>query len=149
LSEGPLLVGDGDRLRFTGALVGGGNLHDTVGLGFRYDLDLGTPTAWSRRDVGELELAEEVVLFGQRMLTLEDLDKDGGLVVGGGEQVLTLTGGDGSVTGDELGVITPPVAPIPRARVLTSTTTTSLSLSSPVRIYRPELWHHRRWPHRG
>ena len=104
LCEWPLLVGDGDRLRFTGAaaLIGGENPHDTVGVDLECDLDLGNTTRGGA-DPGEFEPAEEIVLLGQRMLTLEDLNRNGGLVVGGSGEDLTLAGGDDSVTGDELG----------------------------------------------
>jgi len=101
LSETSFLVGDGDRLGFTGTLICGGNLHDTVGVDLKRNLDLGN-TAWSGRNAGKLELAEKVVVLGEGAFTLEDLDQDGGLVVGGGGEDLALAGGDDSVTGDEL-----------------------------------------------
>ena len=84
------------------SLVGGRDLHDTVGVNLEGDLDLRN-TAGSRGDAGKLELAEKVVVLGHRALTLEDLDEDGGLVVGGGREDLGLLGGDDSVAGDELG----------------------------------------------
>ena len=84
------------------SLVGSGDLHDTVGVDLERDLDLGNTTG-SRRNVSELELAEKVVILGQRTFTLEDLDQDGGLVVGGSGDDLALAGRDDSVTGDKLG----------------------------------------------
>ena len=102
LAETALLIGDCDRLGFTGALVGGGDLHDTVGVNLECDLDLGN-TAWSGGDTGELELAKEVVVLGEGTFTLEDLDQDGGLVIRGGGEDLTLANGDDAVTGNELG----------------------------------------------
>ena len=54
-------------------------------------------------DAGKLELAEEVVVFGARTLTLVDLDEDTGLVVGVSREDLRLLGRDGSVTLDEGG----------------------------------------------
>ena len=102
MCEASFLVGDGDGLRFAGTLIGGGHLHDTVGVDLERNLDLGN-TAWSRRDAGELELSKKVVVLGQRTFTLEDLDQDGGLVVGGSGEDLALAGGDNGVTGDELG----------------------------------------------
>lgn len=56
-----------------------------------------------RGDTVKIELAEEVVILGQRTLALVDLDGDGGLVIGGGGEGLSLLGGDDSVTGDDLG----------------------------------------------
>ena len=102
LSETSLLVGDSDRLGFTGTLIGSGDLHDTVGVNLEGNLDLGN-TAWSGRDAGELKLAKEVVVLCEGAFTLEDLDQDGGLVIGSGGEDLTLAGGDDGVTGDELG----------------------------------------------
>jgi len=102
LSETSLLVGDSDRLDFTGTLVGGGDLHDTVGVNLERNLDLGN-TAWSGRNAGELELAKEIVVLGEGAFTLEDLDQDSGLVVGGGGEDLALASRDDGITGDELG----------------------------------------------
>ena len=102
LSETSLLVGDGDRLGFTSALVSGGDLHDTVGVDLERNLDLGN-TTWSGGDASELELAKEVVVLGEGAFSLKDLDQDGGLVIGGGGEDLALAGGDGGTTGDELG----------------------------------------------
>lgn len=119
LGETALLVGDGDRLRLASALVGGANLHDTVGINLEGDLDLGN-TAGSGGDTRELEFAEKVVVLGERTFTLEDLDKDSRLVVSGGREAndnvskesfrtisqdahLGLPGRDDSVTGNELG----------------------------------------------
>jgi len=102
LGETTLLVGDGNRFGFTSTLVGSGNLHDTVGVDLERDLDLGN-TAWRGRNASELKLAEEVVVLGHGTFTLEDLDQDGGLVIGGGGEDLTLAGGDDGVTGNELG----------------------------------------------
>ena len=102
LSEASLLVGDGDRLGFTSTLVGGGDLHDTVGINLERNLDLRNTTG-SGGDAGKLEFAKEVVVLGEGTFTLEDLDQDGWLVVGSGGEDLTLSGGDDSVAGDELG----------------------------------------------
>ena len=85
MAETTLLVGDGDGLGFASALVGGGNLHDTVGVNLEGDFDLRNTTR-RRWDAGELEFAEKVVVLGQRTLALEDLDEDGGLVVSSGRE---------------------------------------------------------------
>jgi len=102
LSEASPLVGDGDRFGFAGALVGGRDLHDTIGIDLKGDLDLGD-TAWSGGNASELELAEEVVVLGQGTFAFENLNQDGGLVVGGGGEDLALAGGDDGVSGDEFG----------------------------------------------
>lgn len=80
----------------------GGDLEDTVGIELEGNLDLGNTTG-SGGDVGELELAQEVVVLGHGTLTLEDLDQDDGLVVGSGREDLALAGRDGSVAGNQLG----------------------------------------------
>ena len=102
LSQTSPLVGDSDRFRFASALVRGGDLHDTVGIDFERDLDLGN-TTWSGGNASELELAEEVVVLGQGTFTLEDLNQDGRLVVGSGGEDLALAGGDDGVTRDQFG----------------------------------------------
>jgi hypothetical protein len=60
-------------------------------------------TTGSRGDTGKFEFSEEVVVLGASTLSLEDLDEDTRLVVGVGGEGLGLLGGDGGVTGDELG----------------------------------------------
>jgi hypothetical protein len=102
LGETTLLVLDGDRFRLASSLVGGGHLHDTVGVNLKGDLNL-RDTTGRGRNTSELEFAEKVVVFGQRTFTLIDLDEDSGLVVGGSGEDLALLSGDDSVTGDELG----------------------------------------------
>jgi hypothetical protein len=98
LAQSTLLVGDDDALGLTGRLVGGRDLHDTVGVNLEGDLDLGLT---SRRggDVGQVELAEHVVVLGHGTFTFVDLDLDGGLVVDSGGEDLRLLGGDDGVSG--------------------------------------------------
>jgi hypothetical protein len=60
LSEAALVVGDGDRLLVAGALVGGGDLEDSVGVKLERDLDLRNTTGRGG-DIGEFELSEVVV----------------------------------------------------------------------------------------
>ena len=120
LGETALLVGDGDRLRLASALVGGANLHDTVGVNLEGDLNLRNTTR-RRRNARQLELAEQVVVLRQRTLSLVHLDQHGGLVISrsreaskrasdhavtgksGGDIHLALASGDDGVAGDELG----------------------------------------------
>ena len=102
LTETSPLVGDRDRLGLASALISGGDFHDTVGVDFERNLDLGNAT-WSGRDASELELAKEVVVLGEGAFTLVDFDQDGGLVVGSGGENLALAGGDDGVPGDEFG----------------------------------------------
>ena len=73
---------------YSRSLISGRDLHDTIGVDLERDLDL-RDTARSWWDTGELELAEEVVVLGERTFTFEDLDQDGGLVVSGGGEATT------------------------------------------------------------
>lgn len=63
------------------SLIGGANLHGTIGVGLEGEVDL-RDTTGSGRVTRELELAEKVVVLGQIMFTLEHLDQHGGLVIG-------------------------------------------------------------------
>ncbi|GMT04794.1 hypothetical protein PENTCL1PPCAC_26968, partial [Pristionchus entomophagus] len=54
------------------------------------------------RDSSEIELAQLVVVLGHGTLSLEHLDGDGGLIVGGSGEDLRLLGGDDSVARDDL-----------------------------------------------
>lgn len=102
LGETALVVGDDNLVGLAGALLDGGDVHDTVGINIEGDLNLGNTTG-GRGDTGKLELAEQVVVLGALTLTLVDLDQDTGLVVREGREDLGLLGGDGGVAGNELG----------------------------------------------
>ncbi len=84
----------------THSLFSGRNPHDSIGVNLEGNLNLRNTTR-SGRDAGEFEFAENVL--GRRTFTFVDLDEDGSLNIGGGQEDLTLlVGGDG-VTRDELG----------------------------------------------
>ena len=102
LGQAALVVGNDNLVGLSSALLDGGDVHDTVGIKIEGNLNLGNTTR-GRGDTSELELAHEVVVLGALTLTLVDLDKDTRLVVGEGREDLRLLGGDGGVTGDELG----------------------------------------------
>lgn len=128
LCEAALFVGDSDRLglatiytrgpvsadlgsgqhrkenkrRHSRSLISGRNLKDTIGINLESDLDLRSSTG-RRGDTVKLELAQKVVVLGQRTFSLVHLDKDSGLVVGGGGEDLGLSGRNDGVAGDELG----------------------------------------------
>lgn len=70
LGETSLIVGDGDRLDLSSSLVGSGDLQDSVGVELERDLDLWN-TTWGWWNAGQLELAEEVVVLGERTFTLD------------------------------------------------------------------------------
>lgn len=100
LGKSALVVGDGDLVLFASGLVTGRDVEDTVGIDVEGDLDLGD-TSWGWGDLGEIELAEDVVVLGHGSFTFEDLDEDTGLVVGVGGEGLGLLGGDGGVSLDQ------------------------------------------------
>ena len=67
---------------YSRSLVGGRDLQNTIGVDFKRNFDLRN-AARSRRNTGEFELAEQVVVLCERTFTFEDLDEHGRLVVGG------------------------------------------------------------------
>merc|ERR1719452_327630 len=102
LRKTALIVCDGDLVLLASRLVAGRDIEDTVGVNVEGDLNLGN-TPGSRRDTGQVELAEEVVVFGHGPLSLVHLDGDGGLVVAVGGEGLGLLGRDGGVPLDQGG----------------------------------------------
>ena len=102
LGKSTLVVGDGDLVDLTSALVDSGDVKDTIGIDIEGDLNLGSTTR-GRGDVVKVELAEEVVVLGELTLTIEDLDHNTGLVVSVGGEGLGLLGGDGRVSVNEVG----------------------------------------------
>ena len=93
--------GDGDVLLLAGAEILCGDVHDAVGVDVERDLDLRHAAA-GRGDAVELEAAEALVVSGHLTLALQDVDLNGGLVVGRGGEHLALLGRDGGVALDEL-----------------------------------------------
>jgi hypothetical protein len=128
----------------------------TVNL--KRNLDLGL-TPRSGRNVGQVELAEHVVVLGHRSFTLINLDGNGRLVVDGSGKDLGLLGGHNGVPG-AVGssryarkgsvrcplpkvrheqtninlVMTPPVVSIPMVKGQTSINKMSELASSPLKI---------------
>lgn len=94
--------GDGDGLVHVGGLVLGVDVDDGIGVNVEGDLDLGN-TAAGRRNANELEVSKQLVVPDQLTLTLEDLDLDSSLGVGGSGEDLGLLGGDGGVSVDQTG----------------------------------------------
>ena len=92
---------DLDRLLLAGAEVLRRDVQDAVGVDVERDLDL-RHAAGCRRDPGELELAEALVVGGHLALALEHVDLHRGLVVLGGGEDLRLAGRDRRVALDQL-----------------------------------------------
>uniref|UniRef100_A0A1I8IA95 Recep_L_domain domain-containing protein n=1 Tax=Macrostomum lignano TaxID=282301 RepID=A0A1I8IA95_9PLAT len=95
LAETALVVGDGDLVLLVGAFLHGGHVENAVGVDVEGHLDLGD-SARSRRDAGQLELAQQVVVLGHGALAF-----NARLVVRVGGERLRLLGGDGGVPLDE------------------------------------------------
>ena len=93
---------DGDLLFVVGAAILGGHVEDAVGVDIEGDFDLRN-AARGRRNVAELEYAQEPVIARHGALALVDLDLDRRLVIGGRRESLALARGDGSVAFDQLG----------------------------------------------
>src|SRR5262249_17481357 len=74
---------DANLLLLAGALVLRGDIQDAVGIDVKGDFDL-RHAAWSRRNVLEIETAQQTIILGELALALEDADRHGGLVVLGG-----------------------------------------------------------------
>jgi hypothetical protein len=100
LGETALVVGDDNLVGLSGTLLEGRDVDDTVGVDVEGDLDLGNTTG-RRRDTGELELSEQVVVLCASTLTLVDLDQHTRLVVAEGGEDFGLLGGDSGVALDE------------------------------------------------
>ena len=92
---------DLDLLLLARAQVLGGHVEDAVGVDVEGDLDL-RDAARRRRDAGELELAQRLVVLRHLALALQDVDLDRGLVVLGGRERLALARRDRRVALDEL-----------------------------------------------
>src|SRR5690606_37952480 len=93
---------DHDRLLFTSGLVLGRHIEDTVGIDVEADLDL-RYTTLRRRDVGQVETAQRLVLRRLLALTLQHVDGYGSLIVVRGREHLRLLGRAGGVLLDQRG----------------------------------------------
>ena len=93
---------DLDRLLLARPEVLGRHVEDAVGVDVERDLDL-RDAARGRRDAGELELAQRLVVGRHLALALQDVDLHRGLVVLGRGERLRLLGRDRRVALDELG----------------------------------------------
>ncbi|KAK8923280.1 NAD-specific glutamate dehydrogenase [Metarhizium anisopliae] len=102
LGQAALVVGDDNLVGLAGALLNSGDVHDTIGIKIKGNLNLGN-TAGSGRNTSELKLAEQVVVLGALTFTFKDLDKHTRLVIGEGREDFGLLGGNGGVAGDKLG----------------------------------------------
>lgn len=100
--QSSLVVGDGDLIGFLGALVDGLDVHDTVFINIKENLDLWNASG-GRGDTIKLEFTERVVILGHRSLTFEYLNEDTWLVVDSGSEDLALRHWLGCVSLNQLG----------------------------------------------
>lgn len=71
------------------SLIGGTDFHDTVSVNLEGDLNLRNTTR-GRRDTGELEFAQVIVVLGQGAFTFEHLDQYSGLVIGSSRETIEI-----------------------------------------------------------
>ena len=95
-------AGDGHGLFLASALVLGGHVHDTVGVDVEGNFDLRDATR-RRRDTGQFEGAQRLVIASELTFALIDLDEHGRLIVFRGGEDFRALGRDGGVAIDELG----------------------------------------------
>ena len=95
-------AGDRHALFLVGGKVLGADVHDAVGVDVEGDLDL-RHAARRRRQAGQLEHAELLVVGRDVALALVDLDLHAGLVVVRGREDLRALGRDRGVALDQLG----------------------------------------------
>ncbi|CAE6953032.1 conserved protein of unknown function [Ectopseudomonas oleovorans] len=93
---------DHDGLLLASGLVLGGHVQDAVGIDIEGHFDLRHATR-SRRNLGQVELAEGLVLRRLLALALQHVNGHGALVVVGGGEHLRLLGRDGGVLLDQRG----------------------------------------------
>merc|ERR1719197_1061458 len=102
LTKTRFVIRDGDLVLLASALLERRDVEHAVRVNVEGDVDLGD-AAGHRRDAGEVELAELVVVLGARALALEDLNRDSGLIVRVRGEGLRLLGRYGRVARDEDG----------------------------------------------
>ena len=95
-----LVIGDGDLVLLSCALIYSRNIEDAIGINVKSNLNLRDPTGcW--RDACELELSKQVVVLGHGPFTFIHLSEYTRLVITVGGECLCLLGGDGGIALDE------------------------------------------------
>ena len=77
-------------------------MDNAVGINIEGHFDL-RDTAGSRRNTGQLEVAQSLIIGSHFTLALQYMDLNGGLAIGRGGEDLRLLGGDGGIALDDLG----------------------------------------------
>ena len=87
---------DGDLLLFTGSLVFGRDIENSIGINIKGNFDLRDATRSGGNTI-EDERSKSLVVCGHRTLTLKNVDLYLRLVIGGGGEGLRFAGRNGSV----------------------------------------------------
>jgi len=101
LVESSLIVRDSDVLLLVRGHILRTDVQNTIGINIEGDLNLRNTTR-RRRDSGELEFTELMVVLGHLTFTLKNLNEHATLVILVSGEGLFLLGGDSGVTLDEL-----------------------------------------------
>mmetsp|Transcript_42979 Transcript_42979/g.124244 ORF Transcript_42979/g.124244 Transcript_42979/m.124244 type:complete len:284 (+) Transcript_42979:50-901(+) len=102
LRQAALLIGDCDLIGLSSGLVLGRDVQYAICINVEGHLNLGNTTR-SRWNAIQMELAQQIVVFGHCTLTLKHLNEHTWLIVGVGCEGLALLRGDGCVPLNELG----------------------------------------------
>jgi len=102
LRQATLVVFDDDVLGASGAVVLGRHVQNPVGVQIESHLDFGHASG-RRRDAGQVERSQQVVVLGHGPLPFEHLDGDGRLVVRVRGERLGLFARDGGIAVDDFG----------------------------------------------
>ena len=94
--------GDGDLLFLACAEVFRAHVQNAVGIDVKRHFDL-RHAARRRRNVGQMEFADRLVVTSQRTLTLQHVDFHAGLIVRSGGENFRFAGGDCRVALNQLG----------------------------------------------
>lgn len=78
------------------------DVHDTIFIDIEGNFDLRLSSGGGRDSI-EVEFSKRVIIFGHLSFSFEDLDEDTGLVIGISGEDLRFFGGDGGVSGDQVG----------------------------------------------
>src|SRR5262249_5332653 len=80
LGQTALVIRNDNLVGFARALLNSGDVHNTIGVNVKRNLDLGH-TSGSRRYASELEFPEEIVVLRPCPLALKNLNEHTGLVI--------------------------------------------------------------------
>merc|ERR1712137_728447 len=95
--QSTLVVGDGDVVLLTSALIFSRDIEDTISINIKGNFNLwDTTRSW--RDSRQFEFTQQVVIFGHTTFSFINLDQDTRLVIRISRENLGFLGWDGSVS---------------------------------------------------